>query len=140
MNHKKFHEITNRVYLAWYIPATSYMHSSACGNLACEEVEALIHGPSSFAGMLCSCGCIRSPDRAVLCSAGHLHSLLKSLFHQREINIISIKLRVGFPPTNKVRIVIICYFCSILSFSLHTTVLYHFSANGRFVRDEFLSR
>lgn len=107
MNHKKFHEITNRVYLPWYIPAASYMLVgiiSACGNLACEEVEALIHGPSSFAGMLCPCGCVRSPDRAVLCSAGHLHSLLKSPFHQREINIISIKLRVGFFPLVKLEL------------------------------------
>lgn len=104
MNHKKSHEITNRVYLAWYIPATSFMHSSAGGNLACEEEEALIHGPSSFAGMLCPCGCVRSPERAVLCSADHLHSLLKSLFHQREINTMSIKLRAEFFPLIKLEL------------------------------------
>lgn len=41
----------NKQGFLFYIFAVLHVQSSACGNLACEDVEALIHGPSSFSGI-----------------------------------------------------------------------------------------
>lgn len=38
----------NKQGFLFYIFAILHIHSSACGNLACEDMEALIHGPSSL--------------------------------------------------------------------------------------------